>query len=147
MAESIHVSRYLVVMLLFIAFVLNWIWEVAQISAFKTAEKSMFESLLFCTVASVIDALTIWAIYLAAAFLFGRGGWKFYLTAALLAALSVIIFEKTAFAFGWWSYDERMPVVPVIGVGVLPFLQLIILAPLAIRLALYWQKRGMGSNH
>lgn len=146
MTKSIFISKYFIVTLLIFAFVLNWIWEVAQNSAYKTAEKSMFESLLFCTLASVIDALTILAIYGAAKYLFGRGSWKIYLTAALLGALCAVVFEKIAFAFGWWSYHPKMPTVPLLGTGLSPLLQLTLLSPLAIWLAVFRFKRKRRNN-
>lgn len=108
---------------------------------YRTGEKSMLESLFFCTLASVIDALTILAIYGAATSIFDWRGWKFYLTTALFGALCAVAFEKIAFALGLWGYNERMPVVPFIGTGLLPFVQLTTLTPLAIWLAVRWRKR------
>lgn len=53
----------------------------------------------------------------------------------LLGALCAIGFERVAFGLGLWSYNERMIVLPVIKTGLLPFIQLMILVPLAIWLA------------
>jgi len=146
MTTPIYISKHFVFVLLISAFALNWVWEVAQSSAYQTAEQSMPESLFFCTLASVIDAVTILGIFIAAAFLFGRGGWKFYLTVALLGAVCAVAFEKIAFTFGWWNYHEKMPRVPLLGTGLSPFLQLTILSPLAVWLALFWQSPKNGSN-
>lgn len=128
-------AKFFYVKLAIIAFALNWIWEIAQMSAYQSADASTLESLISCTLATVIDVVIILAIYGIAAFLFRRQDWKFYLTAALLGALSAILFEKVAFAFDLWSYNERMPVVPIIKTGLFPFVQLATLAPLAIWLA------------
>lgn len=118
------------------AFALNWIWEIGQIFAYSgTVEKSVREMLFFCTLASAIDALTILAIYGAAKMFFRLRDWKFYLTTVLLGALCAVIFEKVAFVLGWWNYGARMPVVPVLGVGLLPLIQLPLLTPFAIRIA------------
>lgn len=122
---------YLVV----IAFALNWVWEIAQMSAYQTAEKSWGEALSFCTLATFIDVLAVSAIYGAAVFFINRREWKFYLTASLLGAICAVLFEKIAFAFGWWSYQTRMIVVPILGTGLLPFVQLTTLAPVSIWLA------------
>ncbi len=140
MAKTPDRFRYFFVILFVCAFALNWIWEIAQLSAYQTTEKSILESLLFCTLASVIDALTILAIYRVAVFLFDRAAMKFYLTAALLGALWAVVFEKIAFTLGWWSYHEEMPRVPLLGTGLLPFMQLTTLAPLSMWAARYWQK-------
>lgn len=131
-----------------IAFALNWIWEIAQMSAYRTVYASTLESLIFCTLATVIDVVIILAIYGVAAFLFRRQqyDWRFYLTAALLGAISAILFEKVAFAFDLWSYNERMPVVPIIKTGLFPFVQLTTLAPLTIWLATKLSKRRGNSQ-
>ena len=119
-----------------IAFALNWVWEIVQMSAYKSAEGKMLESLIFCTLATAVDALTILAIYAAAAFFIDWQDWRCYLTAALLGSDFALLFEKIAFGFGWWSYNDRMPVLPVLGTGLLPFVQLTALAPLSIWLAI-----------
>lgn len=136
--------RSFYVYLAVIAFVLNWIWEIGQIFAYsETAEKSVREMLFFCTLAGAIDALTILGICGAAKMFFRLRDWKFYLTTVLLGALCAVIFEKIAFTFGWWNYSEQMPVVPFVGTGLLPFMQLTILAPLSIWLAARWRERRM----
>ena len=124
-----------------IAFALNWVWEIVQMAAYKTAKGAMLESLFFCTLATFIDALTILAIYAAAAFFINGQDWKFYLTAALLGSAFALLFEKIAFAFGLWSYNDKMPVLPILGTGLLPLAQLTALAPLSIRLAIEANRR------
>ena len=120
------------------AFGLNWIWEIGQMFTYRAeAEKSAAEILFFCALGSLVDALTISAIYAATKMFLSPRGWKFYSMAVLLGASCAVIFEKTAFAFGWWSYNERMPIVPVVGAGLLPLVQLTLLAPLAIWIAEY----------
>ena len=104
--------------------------------AYRTGlEKSWRETVLFCTLATVIDVLVILTIYAAIKRFTDWKSWKFYLTAALLGGVFAFVFEKIAFALGLWSYNERMPVVPLLETGVLPFAQLLILVPLSIRLA------------
>ena len=125
-------GRSFYIYLAVVAFALNWVWEIAQMSAYRTAEKSWGEALFFCTLATLIDALAVLAIYGAAVFFINRRDWKFYLTAALLGAVCAVLFEKIAFAFGWWSYEKEMIVVPILGTGLLPFVQLTTLAPVSI---------------
>jgi hypothetical protein len=119
-----------------VAFVLNWIWEMPQMFAFQTElEKSWLETTLFCTLATIVDVLVILAVCKLAEKFTERRGWIFYLATAFWGALCAAFFEKFAFAFGLWNYNEQMPVVPLLGVGVLPFAQLLILVPLSIWLA------------
>ena len=138
-------GRSFYVYLAVISFALNWIWEIAQMSAYRTAEKSWGETLFFCTLATFIDVLVVLAIHGAAVFFINRRGWKFYLTAALLGAVCAVLFEKIAFAFGWWRYDEGMIVVPVLGTGLLPFVQLTTLAPVSVWLAAKASGRRVGA--
>ncbi|OLV17285.1 hypothetical protein BOO71_0005002 [Deinococcus marmoris] len=38
--------------------------------------------------------------------------------------LSAFLGERITLALGWWSYRPLMPLVPGLGVGVVPFVQL-----------------------
>ncbi len=96
------------------------------------ANDSWTKSFLFCTLASFTDAIVTVATYVFLKFLMKPGGAKFYLCAAVLGALCAIGFEWFAFRFGLWSYGEQMIVLPVINVGLMPFVQLTLLLPLAI---------------
>ena len=116
-----------------IAFGLNWIWETGQMFAYGAeGGGSWTKSFLFCTFASVGDAIVTIAIYVFLKFLVKSSGAKFYLCAAILGALCAVGFEWFAFRFGLWSYGEQMIVLPVINVGLLPFVQLTLLVPSAI---------------
>lgn len=67
--------------------------------------------------------------------------WNAYAAAALLGAGWATATEWLALAFGGWSYTEWMPVVPVLGVGLWPFLQLTLLVPAALWVAARWSPR------
>ena len=122
--------------LLAIAFGLNLIWEIGQMFAYQSKPGGgWFETLFFCSLASVVDAAATLAIYVFLRFLMKPDGAMFYLSAAVLGALCAVGFEWFAFRFGLWSYSEQMIVLPVIGVGLLPFVQLTLLVPLTIWLA------------
>jgi hypothetical protein len=116
-----------------VAFGLNWIWEMAQMFAYQTElNKGWLKSFLSCTAASVIDAIVTVAVFALLARLTNSKGAKFYLGAAVLGALCAVFFEWFAFRFGLWAYSEQMIVLPVIKTGLLPFVQLTFLVPLAI---------------
>ncbi len=115
------------------AFALNWVWEVAQMFAYQTElNKGWLRALLTCTGSSVIDAIVTVAIYGLLAQLMKPNQAKFYFCAAVLGALCAVGFEWFAFRFGLWSYSEQMLILPIIGTGLLPFVQLTILVPTAI---------------
>jgi hypothetical protein len=68
----------------------------------------------------------------------GAGGVVLSAT-ALCIALAV---EWAALAAGRWSYSERMIVVPVLGVGLWPLLQMALLAPAAAAAGGWLQREG-----
>lgn len=118
------------------AFGMNWIWEMAQMFAFEIKpEESRSQVFLFCTLASVIDAAVTIGIYVLLSRFNLSNQILFYLSAALLGALCATFFERFAFVFELWRYNQAMPIMPLIGVGMLPFVQLTLLVPLAIWLA------------
>jgi len=110
----------------------------------KTPANSWQIKLLVCTAASLVDAVITLGVYGLGAFLTGRlrwavrGEWKVYLIFALGGATSAVIIERAALAFDFWSYSDRMPILPVLGVGLSPFLQLTLLLPAALWIALRW---------
>lgn len=115
------------------AFGLNWIWEMAQMFAYQIKpEESIWQIFLFCTLASVIDAIVTAAIYATLKSLLRLDGAKFYLAAAFSGAWVAVFFEWLARLFNLWSYNERMPVIPFLETGLLPLTQLTLLVPLAI---------------
>ena len=121
---------------------INWIWEMAQMFAFKLKpEDSRIQVLVFCTLASVIDGLVTLGIYKLLARFFSTNQTVFYLFSAVFGALSAVFFERFASNFGLWTYSELMPVVPILETGLLPFMQLTLLVPLAIWLTKKYLKK------
>lgn len=127
------------------AFVLNWLWEMAQMPAFvEMAGRSWAETALPCAWAALGDVVAILGIYGLVALAAGtwrwgvEGRWNVYAAAALLGAAAGIAFEWWSLAFGRWTYNQWMPVVLGLGVGLWPLLQLALLAPLSLSLAWWW---------
>ncbi|CAN5410713.1 hypothetical protein BH20ACI2_BH20ACI2_05690 [soil metagenome] len=120
---------------------MNWIWETAQISFYAESGKSWLVKILGCTLAAVGDALLTLLAYGFGALVTRNwrwgisGGWKIYLTMALCGAVFAVIIEWIAMVSGHWSYNEGMPIMPFLQIGWLPFLQLTILLPAALRMA------------
>lgn len=106
----------------------------------KKPATSVVESIIFCTLATVIDAVVTLAIYRLLEFFVNYRNRLFYLCAALFGAICAIGFEWFASRFNLWSYSQQMPILPFFGVGLLPFLQLTLLVPLAIWLTVKIRK-------
>lgn len=128
-----------------VAFALNWWWEMLQMPAFlQMMGRPWRSTVLLCTFASLGDAAVTLAIYTAVALGVRNwrwavaGRWQAYLAAALSGGIIAVAIEKAALAASAWSYSSRMPIVPVLGVGLVPLLQLTLLVPFAIRLSAWW---------
>lgn len=129
-------------------FVLNAIWEMAQMSAFvETADRSWTSTLALCTRAALGDVGIILGICAVGALAAGdpawclRGRWNMYAAAALLGLAQAVLVERSALAVGRWSYTERMNGASVLGAGLWPLLQLTLLTPLTIWIAQWWAGR------
>jgi hypothetical protein len=132
-----------------VGFVLNEIWEMAQMSAYvETAGHSWTNTLGLCTRAAVGDVGIILGIYAAGALAAGdlgwglRGRWNIYATAAVLGLAYAALVEHAALTAGRWSYSERMPMVSVLGAGLWPLLQMTLLPPLTFLFARWWVGRS-----
>lgn len=124
------------------SFVLNWLWEMAQMPAYREmASRSWRETANLCMRATIGDVAITLLIYatgaLAARTLnWGlRAAWNVYSAAALFGAMHGFWIERAAIASGGWTYMQTMPVVPMLKVGLWPLLQLTVLTPLAFWLA------------
>lgn len=143
-------SFFFLTALFIIAFGLNWLWEMTQILAYAGIEEhSWIKVLINCSLASVGDGLLTVGAYLIAAFTMGRLQWDtsatgliIYPVMAFFGALSAVAIERIALKFGFWSYQELMPVIPVLQVGLLPFLQLTLLMPATLWLAQWRYKQS-----
>lgn len=122
-----------------VSFTTNWVWEMAQMRAYPSlADQPWQMTVLPCTAAAIADAgLTL--ILFALAFLLGRSlRLPLLPLSAFLGALAAVLIEKVELARRSWSYSEAMPIVPVVHVGLWPFLQLGLLVPISIGLARWW---------
>lgn len=134
--------------LLLAAFGLNWLWEMSHMLAYtEMAGRSWRETALTCTIASLGDMLITLGIYAVIALATRRlawgmnSGWKGYAALALLGAVGAVIIELMGLATGRWSYASRMPIIPILGTGLWPLLQLMLLVPISLGIANWWSSR------
>jgi len=140
-------SRFLAALAL-AAFVLNWLWEMAQMPAYaEIAGRTWWESVPSCSLAALGDVAITFAVYGVGALAAGclrwgtKGGWNVYAAAALLGGLCAAAYEWRSLAARRWSYNAHIPIVPLLGVGLWPLLQLTLLVPAALYLARCWAGR------
>ncbi len=124
-----------------IAFILNLIWENAQAPLYQ-GYISFAQHFWICLPASIWDASYITTVYLAMRFvdrtvrLIQKTPDQEKSVSPVLMTIAVIALglmtagyiELRALAQDHWAYSAAMPLVPVIHVGLTPFLQLAILS-------------------
>jgi hypothetical protein len=134
-------------------FFLNELWEMAQMSAYvQTAGHPWASTLARCTQAALGDVGIILGIYLTGALVAGsmrwglRGRSSMFATTAVAGLAYAVLVETLGLAAGRWSYTKSMPVVPVLGVGLWPLLQMTLLPPLIFLLAKCWITCSLGKK-
>ena len=124
-----------------IAVVINYVWEMAQMPLYESMPFAEISSWLICLRASLGDGLIVMAIWGGGALLFRSSLWflrrqpipvLYLLFAGAVIAIGI---ELHALANGRWSYSPLMPVLPLLEVGVSPFLQLLLLPWISMWLA------------
>ena len=133
------------------AFISNWLWEMAQMRAYtEMASTQWAASLIPCTWASVGDVVFTFLIYGIGALATGEANWgtirrwNVLAVAAVLGAVFASAYEWKSQGSGRWSYTNEMPIVPILGVGFWPFLQLIVTVPAAFWIAQWYAAKHPG---
>ncbi len=116
-----------------LAFGLNYIWENLHSVLYvhyKGGEITQF-ALLQSTFCDALFITVLAIMFLKSAYLKHRQ-WL-----AILAGFVVaVVVETWALKTGFWAYNGLMPVIPILNVGVTPFLQLGVLSFLVFRLTI-----------
>ena len=130
--KHIRLQAYVFVL----AVLLNLIWEVAQISAYDFPESSLVTNVLGCFVPTLGDGLMILIIYWTGWLVFREFQWilspgaRGYLLMMVIGLMLAVFVEWNAlYRTGAWAYSEQMITIPILGVGLLPILQMIVLPP------------------
>ncbi|HEX6622087.1 MAG TPA: hypothetical protein VF064_00135 [Pyrinomonadaceae bacterium] len=138
-ADPRRFARRFAAILFAVSFAVNWVWEMSQMSAYAPMPGHTWKEVtLFCTAASVGDAVLTLLIVGAGALVARRRswvaafGWKAYAGAAFLGGVSAVVIEWAAVGSGYWSYAGAMPRVPLLEVGLWPFAQLALLVPFSL---------------
>ena len=122
------------------AFLLNLPWEIWQIPLFKgVASLAHWDGVIMCTRAAVGDAvIALLAFWLVTATVRSRG-WIRRPTAVTLGifvavgVVATVVLEYWATQGGGrWQYAEAMPRLPLLGTGLAPLLQWLLLPPVVV---------------
>jgi len=125
---------------LLFGFMSNFIWEMLQMPFFSFSEKlSLGEINDACLQASIGDALMLVIMFWIVSALLKSRDWIFHLTPyriglfLLLGILMTVIFEYLATGLlDRWVYGSSMPIIPLIGTGVIPIMQWLVIPPFVL---------------
>lgn len=129
-----------------IAVVLNYVWEMAQASLYSGIEDWGY-IWWHCFVASLGDGILVLIIYTVGWAAFRRFDWYLYpsgkscglmLATGLCIGLGVEL--AAVHVVNRWAYTIGMPLIPGLGVGLVPVLQMLLLPPLIFRIAARWAR-------
>ncbi|MDI1340182.1 hypothetical protein [Polaromonas sp.] len=134
-----------------ISVLLNFPWEVAQMPLY-VEEGSWFEFALHCIIPSLGDGLIVMLIFGVGWAVRGRSdwtdqpGWAAYVLMLMTGFSVAVIVEWVGFyGLNRWSYTASMPLLPGLGIGVVPILQMLILPPVIFRITGWWFARRNGA--
>jgi hypothetical protein len=122
------------------SFLLNLAWEMWQVPFFLgMADAPHWQGVKACTQATAGDAGIALAAFWITAVAARNRHWMFAPRKSDLAAfigtglIATIVFEALATeVLGRWTYTEAMPRLPIIGTGLLPLLQWLVIPPLVL---------------
>ena len=125
----------------FLSFFLNFFWEVAQ-TYFYTFKDSPFDTMLYGWLhCAWVDVMIILGCFWLVCLVSRNRRWFLRLNKVNFACFVMAGVVYTTFSewanvqvFGSWSYNEAMPTIPPIGVGLTPILQWIVIPSITILL-------------
>jgi hypothetical protein len=122
------------------AFLLNYPWEFLQVPFFAgMADAPHWDAVLFCSWAALGDVVIMLVAFWAVAVVVRSRKWVLRPDVAQVLGfvgvglLFTVVFEWLATeVLNRWQYAEIMPTIPVLGTGLTPVLQWILLPPLTV---------------
>jgi hypothetical protein len=128
--------------LFIVAVLLNYAWELAQAPLYVGVERYNVAVFWHCFIASLGDGLMVMLIFAAGWITLHRWDWfkqpgvvGYLVMAAAGLVLAISVEWVAVHILERWQYTEQMPTLPVLGVGLVPIVQMLILPPLIFRIA------------
>lgn len=124
-------QKYILITIVF-AFLLNLAWELIQIPLYKNPVYDI-DHIAFCTLASLADVLMVLLLYFGLALIFKDPFWIQFLKlhriviVVLTGGAGAVLSEMRHLSLGSWGYNDSMPLIPVVNVGMSPVLQFMML--------------------
>jgi hypothetical protein len=122
-----------------VAVAVNYPWELAQAPLYEGMSDFSL-ALWHCFVASLGDGLLVLLIFRAGWAALRRSDWfvnpgrrGYFVMLASGLVIGVVVEWTAIHVMGQWSYAPRMPVIPILGIGLAPVAQMLALPPLIFR--------------
>ena len=121
------------------AFVVHWGWETIHAAAYVETAGPLWQRLWCCLPMGAIDAVWSLGLLVTARVIVRPAGQShraaFFSLLVVLGAVTATILEWHALRTGRWTYNALMPLIPRLGVGVYPVLQMAIIPVVAARVS------------
>ena len=140
-----NVFKRLCYLIISSSFLLNFAWEMLQMTLFLNMSPS-WQSTLFCTFASVADVIMVLLLYFGFATIYKQPFWikniniQRSLMLILIGGIGAVLAELRHLSQGNWAYAPSMPIVPFVNVGLSPVLQFMFIPALSYYLSFYFLK-------
>ncbi len=134
-------KRFFLIMAV-ISFILNEFWELVQMPLYEQPIYKMGH-IAFCTLGALADMIMVLLLYVCFGVLYKKAFWVWQsnwvkiLVVMLTGAAGAVLSEKRHLLIGSWAYNQSMPIVPFVNVGLSPVLQFFLLPVISYFLSLY----------
>ena len=132
-----------------VAVIFNYFWELGQ-SQLYVGMENLSEMWRHCLVPSLADGLLVLLIFAAGWWIFGKRDWferpdvnGYVLMLAVGLAIGIGGEWIAVNVLRLWSYTPRMPLVPLLNIGLTPVVQMTLLPPVIFRVAAAWHNRAL----
>lgn len=137
---AVPFTMRMLITIFIVAVLLNYLWELAQAPLYVGLDRYNAAVLWHCFVASVGDGIMLLVITAAGRVTLHRWNWferpRVFEYLVMLSAgliLAVLVEVVALHLLGRWDYSVTIPT--VLGIGVVPIAQMVVLPPLIFRIA------------
>jgi len=128
---------------------LYFMWEMLQAPAFTGMPKGRLAAGALCARAAAGDGVIVLGIFAVLALAFRDARWfirprpgRYAALVLLGVSIQASIEWVMVHRLGRWGYQPSQPMVPLLDIGMLPFLQPVVLLPLALWVFARWEARA-----
>lgn len=140
-----HLFKTFSLTLFTLAFLMNFLWELLH-GPFYEGVTYDVKMISFFALASIADAIMVVLIYFSFSLIYKDPLWIKELSfkrgffIVIVGGIGAVLTEIRHLSERNWSYDESMPIIPVVGVGLSPVLQFMLLPLFVSYISFYFVK-------